>query len=103
LIPVIKEDGSVEIQGALCKRGVAFGTAEVTNPMRSLTSTLRIEGGAYPLVPVRGLTTIPKAELKGKVKALRSVKLQAPVKSGDKIIAEGMELVISGSMKKAEK
>lgn len=99
LIPVIHNDGKVEIQGALCPRGVQFGTNEVTNPMRSLTSTVRIHNGAYPLVAVRGLSVLPKKELKQRVKELRDVTLTAPVSSGDRFTAAGMELVITGSVK----
>lgn len=100
LIPVIHDDGKVEIQGALCPRGVQFGTDEVTNPMRTLTSTLRIHNGAYPLVAVRGLSTVPKKELKQRVDELRGCSLTAPVSSGDRISAAGMELVITGSVRK---
>ena len=99
LIPIIHDDGSVEIQGALCPRGIQFGTNEVTNPMRTLTSTLRIQNGAYPLVAVRGSSLIPKKELRQRVRELREVTLSAPVNSGQRINAGGMELIITGSVK----
>ena len=98
LIPVTQPDGSIEIQGALCPRGVQFGINEVTSPMRTLTSTLRIRNGAYPLVAVRSSAPIPKKELKQRVHELREFSLSAPVTSGERINAAGMELIITGSV-----
>lgn len=93
LFPIKKKDGSLEIRGALCPRGVEFGIAELTDPHRTLTTTVRVNGSKYPLIPVRSAGPVRKAKLKTFVKSLRGVTLSAPVRSGERIPFEHAEIV----------
>lgn len=93
--------GKPEIQGALCKRGVRFGLSELTDPRRTLTTTIRVLGGKQPLVPVRSVDPVPKAELAALVKALRNIALTAPVDPGQIIPFDGAALVAVGRAEKA--
>jgi CxxC motif-containing protein len=36
---------TLEVKGNSCPRGEAYGKAEVTNPVRTVTSTVKIVGG----------------------------------------------------------
>ena len=92
--------GNPTIQGALCKRGVRFGLDELTDPRRTLTTTLRVLGGKQPLVPVRSVEPVPKAALAALVKALRDVTLTAPVEPGQAIPFDGASLVAAGCVEK---
>jgi len=96
LFPKRTENGELAIEGALCKRGVDFGIAELTDPRRTLTTTVRVSGGRYPLVSVRSSRPVRKAELKTLVRQLRGVTLTAPVRCGDSVPFDGAEIVATG-------
>lgn len=96
LLPVQKDGGPPEITGALCRRGVEFGLAELTDPRRTLTTTVRVKNGKYPLVSVRSKSPVRKAELKSLVKKLRSVTLDAPVACGEAVPFPDAEIVATG-------
>jgi thioredoxin reductase/CxxC motif-containing protein len=96
LLPEKKQDGTLDISGALCRRGKAFGLAELTDPRRTLTTTVRVAGARYPLVSVRSKNPVRKAELKALVTGLRAVTLTAPVVCGDEVPFTGAEVVVTG-------
>lgn len=76
----------VGVTGNTCKRGEIYGRKEVTSPERVITSTVKVEGGTAPLVPVRTKTEIPKGKIWECMAAIREAEVQAPVKLGDVII-----------------
>ena len=86
----IKVGETIEVEGAACKRGVTYGTNEVTNPMRSLTTSVRVSGGELPLVSVRTDGVIPKAMLRDAVRELSKITVEAPIEIGQVICADLM-------------
>lgn len=68
------------VENALCERGKTYARDEIQYPRRSLTSTVRVIGGEFPLVSVRSDRTIPKEKIKDALIELRKVELQAPIK-----------------------
>ena len=53
LLTVTLEDGKItSVTGNTCPRGEKYAHQELTDPQRMLTSTVRIEGGELPLLPV---------------------------------------------------
>lgn len=83
----LADDGSVvSVTGNTCKRGDAYARTEMTNPTRSLTSTVKVEGGSHPVVPVKSAAPVPKSMLFDCMKEINKVTLKAPVKIGDIVI-----------------
>ena len=81
------ENGQVvSVTGNTCKRGEIYGRKEVTAPERVITSTVKVEGGTAPLVPVRTKTEIPKGKIWECMAAIRKATVKAPVKWGDVVI-----------------
>ena len=81
------EDGRVKsISGNSCPRGAEYGRQEISDPRRSVTSTVLIEGAMYRRLPVRTDRTVPKADMDKVMDAIKQVRLSAPVKRGDVII-----------------
>lgn len=81
------ENGQVvSVTGNTCKRGEIYGRKEVTAPERVITSTVKVEGGKAPLVPVRTKTEIPKGKIWECMAAIRKATVKAPVKLGDVVI-----------------
>ncbi len=86
------EDGVVtRVTGNTCKRGEVYGTKEVTNPTRIVTSTVEVEGGTVSRVSVKTREDIPKDKIFQCVKALKHVKVKAPVHIGDVVAANVAE------------
>ncbi|MCH4179432.1 MAG: DUF1667 domain-containing protein [Megasphaera sp.] len=105
LLTIEMTDGQVtSVTGNTCPRGETYGHQEMTNPQRMLTSTVRVEGGFLPLLPVVSKTTLPKGKILACAEALRSVCVKAPVQAGDivapNILGLGVDIVASRDMEK---
>ncbi len=75
------------VSGNTCKRGEVYAKKEVTNPTRIVTSSVIVEGGSLAAVSVKTKEDIPKGKIFDCMKALKGVKLQAPVHIGDIVVA----------------
>jgi len=53
-------------------------------------STVRVENGLHPLVPVYTTEPFPKGKIEDLLKELRKVKLQAPVKLGQVVLKDAL-------------
>lgn len=58
-LQVCQESGKIIVQGNSCKRGETYGISEYTQPVRMVTSIMRVEGQDAP-VPVRLTCAVPK-------------------------------------------
>ena len=99
-IEVEIENGEViSVTGNTCKRGDAYARAEITNPVRSLTTSVKVEGGVHPVVPVKSSGAIPKGKMFEAVKVLSGIQLKAPVKTGDvalkDILNTGADVIVT--------
>ena len=81
--------GELEIEGSGCKRAWAYAEKELTHPTRMVTTTVRVRGGVWPLVPVHTAEPIPKSAIFRLLQELRQVEVQAPVRCGQVILADG--------------
>lgn len=83
----IVEDSTSEtgykVSGATCNRGPIYGIKELSNPTRLLTSTVKINGGILPRIPVRTDKEIPKDKIFEVMEIINKIELNAPVKMGD--------------------
>ena len=79
-------DEIISVTGNTCKRGEAYAKTEITNPTRSLTSSVKVNGGILPVVPVKSDKPVPKTMLFDCMKVINSVTVDAPVKIGQVII-----------------
>ena len=73
-----------------------YGVAEVKNPVRTLTSTVRIEGvsalhPALALLPVKTDKPIPKAKLRDGMKLIKTLSVRAPLASGSVVYEDFIE------------
>ena len=88
-IKVELENGQVaSVSGNTCKRGDDYARKEVTNPTRIVTSSVIVEGGSLAAVSVKTKEDIPKGKIFEIMKALKGVKVQAPVHIGDVILKD---------------
>ena len=98
-------DGKHVVKGNGCRRGVTYAVQETTNPMRALTSLVKLEGGAEPLCPVKTAQPIPKSAIGAALCAVKSARAQAPIRLGDVIIRDiagtGVDLVATANRGRA--
>jgi CxxC motif-containing protein len=83
------------VSGNQCKRGVDFARAEITHPMRTLTSTVRTSIPGVPVLPVRTSGEIPKGKIQDIMKLINTVTVNQPLGIGDTVIENPLELGIN--------
>ena len=97
----------VSMTGDKCARGKEFVLEELEEPMRILTTTVRIKGAKWAMLPVRTDKPIPKRLLFRVIKELADIELQAPVKVSDAIIKDiagtGANIIATRNMKQEKK
>lgn len=77
----------LSIKGNTCKRGEAYVREEMSDPKRTLTSTVRIAGAKHDVyLPVKTDGGIPKSKLFAAMEALSRITVKVPVKRGDVIV-----------------
>jgi CxxC motif-containing protein len=97
-----KEGGGWTVEGNTCPRGAAYAIQEMEAPVRTVTSTVRVAGGAAPLCAVKTAGEVPKASIPACLEAVRAAVATAPVAVGDVIVADvagtGVALVATASV-----
>jgi CxxC motif-containing protein len=78
----------VDISGNTCPRGEKYARTEMTAPRRVLTTTVRVNGGHLPVLPVRTAGDIPKELLFAAMEQVNGITVDAPVRIGDVICAD---------------
>lgn len=88
-VSVTVEDGEItNISGNSCKRGEVYARNELSNPVRVVTSTARVDGAEEYLVSVKTENPIPKGKIMEVMKEINKVHIAAPVAIGDIIIED---------------
>ena len=87
------EDGDVvRIDNAGCERGKDYSLQDIRSPVRDFFTTIRVADGRTPLVSVRSTEPIPKNMLMPCAAELARRVIRAPVKIGDIIVENIMNL-----------
>jgi len=99
---VSKDGDSIQIKGKICKKGKAHVVQEFTEPMRTLTSTVLLEGRSPRRLPVRTRGPIPKNDLFRAMDIVVQTRVKPPVRIGEVIIPNllgtGVDLVSSDDL-----
>jgi CxxC motif-containing protein len=83
------------VEGNRCKIGLDYAQKEITNPERTVTSTVKVTNGHLPLVSVRTNKPISKSRIFDVMKILAKVEHEAPVKIGDEIVPNVFDTGVS--------
>lgn len=90
------------IAGNTCRRGADYAVAEVTRPVRTLTSTVAISGARAARLPVRTRGEIPRAAIARAMQEIARITVKAPVKMGQVILPDiagtGIDLIATCDM-----
>ena len=79
-------NGEIKVTGNSCPRGEQYAINEMTNPLRTVTTTIAIDSMVYDRLPVITSSPVPKAKIMDVCKALKGVEAKAPIKMGDVIV-----------------
>lgn len=99
----VSPNGSVKsVTGNTCARGKTYAVSETENPVRTLTTTVKLANSKEPMLPVKTSSPIPKSKLFDAMNEIREITVYAPVKSGDVIkkdfIAPNVNLIATKSI-----
>lgn len=77
------DDGAItSITGYTCPRGEVYAKQELVCPLRTVTSSVRVQGGEMPLASVRLTRPVPKSKIFDVMAKIKDITLKAPVKAG---------------------
>ena len=81
-----KTDGKISVTGNSCKRGYDFAVSELTDPKRTVCSTVRTVFQDTPVLPVRVSGEIPKAQIFEVMRQIGAVCVTLRIGRGDVVI-----------------
>lgn len=90
-----------EVSGNRCKRGAEYAYAEITHPVRVLTTTVAIKEHPERVLPVKSDRPIPKEKLFEAMRFINAASVSLPIAIGDIILPDlfGANIVATRSMK----
>ena len=99
----LEEGKVISVKDNGCRRGAEYAAKELQNPTRTLTTTIAVEGGDLPVVPVKSAGEVPKKMLLQSMEVVRRARCKAPVKRGDilihDILGTGVNIVACADIK----
>jgi len=87
-LTVTQDGAEIRVENARCKKGQAFAEAELTHPMRALSSTVATVFPDMPRLPVKTRAEIPKEKMQEAMQKIRAAKVTTRLKMGDVVIAD---------------
>lgn len=85
-----------------CKRGHEYAERELKDPRRMVATTVRVQRGVHPLLPVYTSAPFPKGRIQELMAFLRQVEVNPPVKMGEVVIKNaldsGIDIIASRDM-----
>ena len=96
-------DANNNVSGNFCPRGKTYAISELSNPVRSITSSIRVTNREDTLVSVKTSGPIPKGKIFDVMKEIDQIGVEAPVEIGQiakkDILGLGIDIVITKNIK----
>lgn len=86
LLRVEEENGEFTVSGNSCENGRKFAVSEMTEPKRTICSTVKTVFADVPVLPVRVSADIPKDRIFDVMREINSVTLDKRISGGDAVI-----------------
>lgn len=86
LLRVEEENGEITVSGNSCENGRKFAISEMTEPKRTICSTVKTVFADVPVLPVRVSADIPKDRIFDVMREINSVTLDKRISGGDAVI-----------------
>lgn len=90
-------DSGVTVTGNACRKGEQYAINECTNPVRTVTATVRVSNRPDTMVSVKTAVPVPKDKMLEVMALLRNTQLEAPVAIGDVVLSDvfGTDIVVT--------
>ena len=85
----------VSVTGNSCPRGKKYALSEISNPRRTLTSSIPVKGKDRCFLPVKTDKPIPKSSIQEAMKQIKNQTAIPPISIGDVIISDFIDEGIS--------
>lgn len=106
-LTVIIDGENITVSGNTCKNGEIYGKNEATNPVRVVTSSIKVINGNIDRVSCKTKTAISKTKIFDVMEEIRKAKVNAPVKIGDVLIDDvantGVSVVATKNIEENQK
>jgi len=89
-LEITKEGDTIVAIKPGCKRGHEYAKNEMIDPRRMVASTVCVDGGRHPLLPVYTSAAFPKPRIPELLGELRQIRVKAPVKMEQVILANAL-------------
>ena len=91
---------NLTVSGNFCPRGEKYAIAECTNPVRTVTATVRVSNRQDTMLPVKTESPVPKEKMMEVMALLRTISVTAPVTIGTVIAADvlGTNIIATGKV-----
>ena len=92
-------DDDMNVTGNTCPRGKQYAISELTNPVRTITSSVRVNNRDDLLVSVKTSGSIPKGKIFDVMEEINKLSVQAPTRIGDivkkDILGLGVDIIVT--------
>jgi CxxC motif-containing protein len=101
-LEITMEGKKILVTGNKCTKGEKFAVTEMTNPTRTISSTVKTTFSQVPVLPVRVSAEIPKSRIFDVMMEINKVVVSAPVSRGDVILPNvlglGVDVIATSSV-----
>ncbi|NLB48780.1 MAG: DUF1667 domain-containing protein [Erysipelotrichia bacterium] len=92
---ILKVDAQKNVTGNLCSRGIDYAIQETTNPVRNLTTSIKVRNRPHTYVSVKTSAPVPKNKLLPMMEIINGLTVAAPTTIGQIVKANIMDLNIN--------
>ncbi|MDI9611475.1 MAG: DUF1667 domain-containing protein [Acidobacteriota bacterium] len=93
------------IEGSVCPKGDDWVRQEILNPMRTISSSVRVQGGDSILASVRTDRAIPLAKIMDVMEEIKQVVVDAPLEIGAVVLSRpagcDTDIIVTRSVRKS--
>ena len=80
-------DDDMNVTGNFCPRGKTYAISELTNPVRVVTTSIRVTNRPHTLVSVKTTNPVPKQKIFDVMREIDKITVEAPVRIGQVVKA----------------
>ena len=84
----VVEGEQVKVTGHSCPKGEEYAINECTNPVRTVTATVRVDNRRDTMVSVKTENPVPKGSMVDVMAALLKITVKAPIRIGDVVLED---------------
>ena len=100
----LQVDENLNVTGNMCPRGAMYAKAELTHPVRMVTSSVNVHSKVESRLPVKTKNPIPKELIFKVMEEIEKTSVTAPIEIGDVVIKDvlgtGVDIVATKNIER---